>query len=126
MLFKNVGVDAGIIMIADEDFFKKYSSYKFDTRLSKFTTLEKGKYAVEWSIKNIYNGPVQGKGILEVTSGRVIVSDPCYLIDDHDEWTKILDTYNFLTSANPPEGTLVLDEMGGDGDYNVSVRFFKK
>ena len=123
MLFREVGVDAGLIMIADEDFFKSLSSYKFESGNSRIFSLEPGNYHTEWSIDDTYNGDVSGDGLLKVTSGRVIVSDPCYLVDDHDEWIKLLDKYDFFNTV--PEGTLVLDSMGGDGCYDVEVSFRK-
>jgi hypothetical protein len=120
--FRGVGVDAGIIMICDEEYYKKYG-YKFDKKLSFKRKVPNGRYNCKWSIPNTWNGSVEGDGVLEVTSGTIIVSDPCYLIQDEGNsqaaWDKFLNDTEF--GSNPAEGTLILDKMGGDGDYTVNV-----
>jgi hypothetical protein len=120
---KDVGVDAGLIIIADLDYFKKREGYKFEERLSFVHDVDPGEYQVEWKIKDTWNGPVEGVGTLKVTSGKVVVSDPCYLVQDtkgKDNWGKMLDETDFFQTS--PEGTVVLDKMGGDGCYNVNIR----
>lgn len=123
MTVYNVGVDSGLIIIADLDYFKKREGYKFEERLSSVHNIDPGEYHVEWNIEDTYNGPVEGSGILKVTSGKVVVSDPCYLVQDtkgKDNWGKMLDETDYFQS--PPDGTIILDSMGGDGCYNVNIR----
>jgi hypothetical protein len=127
--FNRVGVDAGLIMICDKDFYKNYN-YTEDKRLSKEFKLEPGVYDVKWRISESWNGDVSGEGVLDVSSGNVIISDPCYCIGgisdgfNDDAWGRILDETNYLNS--PPSGTVVLDKMGGDGTYTVQVGFEKR
>ena len=125
MTVYNVGVDAGLIVISDLDWFKKKKGYKLDKDVSSIHNIEPGKYHIDWSIEETWNGPVSGDGILEVTSGKVVVSDPCYLIsnDDHKDWMNILEETEYF--QKPPEGMIVLDKMGGDGCYNVDIKFKK-
>lgn len=113
--FDQVGVDSGTIMICDEEYYKKYG-YKFDKKISHKKEVPPGSYLCHWNIPDSWNGKVGGDGILEVTSGTIIVSDPCYCVD---QWDKLLNDSNML--ENPPDGTLVLDSMGGDGVYIVEV-----
>jgi hypothetical protein len=120
----NVGVDAGLIVIADLDWFKSKKGYKFEPELSSIHTIDPGEYQIEWNIEDTCNGPVEGSGILKVTSGTVVVSDPCYLIDNEaNHWGDILDETNFFET--PPDGMIVLDSMGGDGCYNVNIKLFQ-
>lgn len=118
---KGVGVDAGLIVIADLDYFKSKAGYKFEERLSFVHDVDPGEYEVEWKIKDTWNGPVEGLGTLKVTSGKVVVSDPCYLIDhEANHWGDLLDETDFFQTA--PDGVVVLDKMGGDGCYDVNIR----
>jgi hypothetical protein len=117
MRFSGVGVDAGLIMICDEKYYEKYG-YKFEERLSQKRKVKNGKYLCKWNIPDTYNGDVEGEDILEVTSGTIIVSDPCYCIEESN-WDKFLDVTNFC--ENPEPGTVVLDKMGGDGVFTIYV-----
>lgn len=123
-VIRNVGVDAGLIMVSDFDFFNQFKSKKFEERLSYKIDVPIGTYDVHWKIPHTWVGPVDGDGILEVTSGIVVVSDPCYLIDDHNEWIDLLNKTNYL--QEPPPGTIVLDKMGGDGTYNVHLNLKRR
>lgn len=111
--FNKIGVDAGIIMICDEDYYKHYD-FTFNKNISKQRKIEPGKYNCKWNIPKTWNGNIKGKGILEITSGNMIVSDPCYCIEN---WDKFLKDTDFVKKVEP--GTIVLDKMGGDGCYNV-------
>jgi len=123
MTVYNLGVDAGLIIIADLDYFKNRPGYKYEEQLSSLHDINPGLYEVEWRIKNTPNGTVEGSGILKVTSGKVVVSDPCYLIDNEsNHWEDLLNETNFFQKV--PEGTVVLDKMGGDGCYDVNIKFY--
>jgi hypothetical protein len=125
MMFKDIAVDAGIILIADEDYYQRYEGLikpNYD-KLGKKHDLQKGKYYVEWKISQTWNGKVSGNGILNVTSGKILICDPCYIISNYNQWDKILNNTNFFKYI--PEGTLVLDTMGGDGIYNINISFKK-
>jgi hypothetical protein len=124
MTVQEVGVDAGLIIISDLDWFKNKPGYKFEERLSYIYDIEPGDYHVDWKINETWNGKVKGSGILKVTSGKIVVSDPCYLIDhEANHWGDILDETDFFQTA--PEGMVVLDKMGGDGCYDVDIKLKK-
>lgn len=126
-IFRGVGVDAGIILIADYDFYKKYHGRidKENRDIKKFKLLE-GKYHVEWDIP--IRPHCDGEGTLYVTSGLVVVSDPCYVVGEafggakkYAEWDKVLKDTNFFKKT--PRGVVLLDKMGGDGTYRVYAKF---
>lgn len=76
---KRVGVDAGMIMVCDEDYYNyygktiKYGKNEFGVVCSQKFDIEPGVYNVEWSIKNTWNGDIAGKGIIRIVSGRLTV-----------------------------------------------------
>lgn len=127
--FSGVGVDAGIILIADYDFYRKYHGrIETGNRDVKKIKLNNGKYYVSWGIPNTWHGNVAGTGVLKVTSGLVVVSDPCYVVGNalsgdkkYAEWDKVLEDTNMFKKV--PSGTVLLDKMGGDGRYTVTVVF---
>ena len=57
--FNNVGVDAGMIMICDEDYYKDFG-FKFEDRLSFKRKVKPGKYKCNWKIPKTWNGKVSG------------------------------------------------------------------
>ena len=115
--FNNVGVDSGTIMICDESYYRKYG-YKFEDGLSFKRKIPNGKYKCSWCIPQTWNGKVRGEGILEVSSEVIIVSDPCYCVES-DNWSRVIRETDCLNKL--PEGVLLLDKMGGDGEYTVKV-----
>ncbi len=116
---KKVYVDAGAILICDEKFYQKYD-YKFDESSSHKIELPNGMYKCHWYIdREIY-----GDGYLKVESGVVIISDPCYCVDrKRGAWDRVLDDMDFLQYE--PDGTVLLNTMGGDGCYNVKIKMYK-
>lgn len=114
---KDVGVDAGIIMICDKRYYDKYEG-KIDSRLSKVVPLDPGSYNIKWKIPDSWRGPLEGSGVVNVDSGSLIVSDPCYCIKDKlwIEWLNIIKYGN-----KPEEETIIINSMGGDGRYEVQL-----
>ncbi len=118
---RDVGVDSGTIMISDVKFYTNLGG-SIDSRLTNIIKVPIGKYRVEWKIKEAWNGPIKGSGTVNNESGEVAVTDPCYGMP-HSRWSKLLDETDYL--KNEPEGTIVIDEMGGDGTYIVHLDFKK-
>lgn len=118
---KGIPVDAGVIMLSDPEFYNKWkgSLNKERPDLFKSFDVKNGKYEVKWKIKKTWNGDVEGEGVLEITSGKLIVSDPCYHFNNNSSWDDLLNKTDYLKSE--PEGTVILDKMGGDGIYNVQI-----
>jgi hypothetical protein len=129
IVLDDVGVDAGMIMICDESYYKDYN-YKKESDLIKEIKLPNGSYNVNWFIKDTWNGEIFGCGVVEVTSGVIIVSDPCYCIKKESEnyvgdvWDKWLHDTDF--GMNEPEGCIIIDEMGGDGSYKLELELEKE
>jgi len=115
---KDICVDAGLIMIFDKDYINQYG-FREDNSIDggKEMNIDPGTWRCYWDIEETYNGPVDGHGILEVTSGKVLIIDPCYVLEDWDKWLKDTDCGCIV-----PDGTLILDSMGGDGTYEVVLR----
>ena len=117
-LIKGVGVDAGIILICDAHYYKKYDNQNFDDRISTIIKIKPGTYRVNWNIDNTWNGGISGNGILKIESGKMIVSDPCYCIkqDKWDNWISDTDIGEI-----EPNGCILINSMGGDGIYNIKL-----
>ena len=114
---EDVGVDAGMIMISDKNYYDKYES-KIDTRLSRIRKMKPGIYKVNWRIVKTWNGSIDGDGILKIKSGEMVVSDPCYCVGNN-KWDKWLEDTEF--GKYEPDGCIILSSMGGDGNYNINL-----
>lgn len=125
-----VGVDSGLLMIADLDFFKKYNLLLSGINKENLFEIKspKGLYVLNWSIENTWNGDITGEGEIRITSNKIIVSDPCYLIKD-DKWNEFLEDH-FITKKDQyrminPFDAILINRMGGDGEYKVDFTIKK-
>jgi len=117
-LVKDVGVDAGMILICDLDYYKKYEEEPFiDNKISKAFIIKNGTYKTDWEIPKTWDGPIDGSGIIRITSSVIVVSDPCYVLKDG--WDKWLEVTNFGLYAD--DNTILINSMGGDGNYDVHL-----
>jgi hypothetical protein len=115
---KNIGVDSGTILLADKDFYGE--DYKLTNKIyQKVFKVEPGNYKVQWKIKTLFDGHINGVGNINITSGKLVVSDPGYIITEDDKWDELLKTTNYFEKE--PVGTVILNKMGGDGIYNVDM-----
>ena len=117
LIARNIGVDSGTILLADKDFYGKYHK-PIERKYQKVFRVEPGRYNVEWKIDDTFDGTVDGIGVVNITSGKFVVSDPCYIVEE-DKWEELLETTNYFEKE--PEGTVVLNSMGGDGIYKVEM-----
>ena len=115
---KNIGVDSGTILLSDIDFYGADKNL-IGKRFQKVFCVEPGNYKVQWRIKTLFDGYVDGVGEVNIISGKLIVSDPCYIITDDNKWNEFLESTDYF--KNVPEGTVVLNSMGGDGIYDVKM-----
>lgn len=106
-----IGVDAGMIVITDQKDMDGSKGY--------ICPIKNGNYKVKWRIVNTWNGEIHGTGIVYITTGYIMVVDPCYVIDN-SVWHSVLEQTNYFKS--PPPGWVVIDSMGGDGCYDVTVK----
>ncbi len=131
---EGIGVDAGMIMVADIGYAKDVKKFGFCKkeleRLGQMFDIPNGKYHVEWSIPETYHGDIKGDAELEVTGGKIFVCDPCYPIgkdvkgkhtDGWGEWLNHTDFGNDMKT----EKAFVIDSMGGDGTYEVNLTLVK-
>lgn len=122
---KGICVDSGMIVVSDLINFRPYLNQKKQRSrnigLLKLFKIPKGKYFVDWRIKNSHNGTIEGAECLVIKSGKVVITDPCYLVAS-DKWDLWMDNTN-MGERNP--GAFVLNEMGGDGCYNVELKLEK-
>ena len=120
-IVSGVGVDAGMIMISDRDYYSKHNG-EVDEKSAKCIYLGPGSYDVKWEIPVTWEGPIKGRGVVEIVSGEMIISDPCYNIQD-ENWNKWLDETNFGTIY---DGIIIIDSMGGDGTYTVFLEITER
>lgn len=107
-----VGVDAGMIMVADVD----YAAIDSINEDSHIFEIPNGEYLIHWSIPNTYSGEIEGLEKLRVTGGKIIVTDPCYVI--RKDWDGWLDSTNYGKNINTNHA-FIIDSMGGDGTFDV-------
>lgn len=131
LIANGVYVDSGIIVMVDKDCFSGYNK-KSDQNLYFKKSFAPGKYKVKWRIEKTWNGTVQGEETINLTSGCLIVADPCYLIQS-SEWDKWLEVnkFNYYEASghsllhNPITKTsyegAYIDSMGGDGLYKIEL-----
>lgn len=120
---RKICVDAGMIMIADLSFLKTCPSTDKDQldELGQIFKIPNGTYRIHWSIDDTYNGDVEGTQELKVTTGKVFVCDPCYIIGrKNNDWCDWLKKTNYCEEINDPRA-FIIDEMGGDGSYDICL-----
>jgi hypothetical protein len=114
---RDIGVDSGTILLSDIDFYGK-DHQPIEKRFQKVFKVDPGRYKVSWNIDNTFDGKIEGEGVINITSGKLVVSDPCYIAAE-DKWDDLLEATKYFENA--PDGTIVLNRMGGDGIYNVEM-----
>jgi len=130
---KKVGVDAGMIIVCDSDYFlKNFDDIEFPNNNLAFTKkVKNGKYNVDWKIDNTWKGYISGQATLNITGGVIVVVDPCYVIahcknGEHNQtqWMKWLNSTNYGDNLESDKA-FVISSMGGDGEYNVKIEMVK-
>ena len=126
----SVGVDAGMIMFCCDNYIqnlpykqrKDYLSGKaFKNGLSYRFKVPKGKYKVTYKIQDSWNGPITKHYPLTITSGFLVVSDPCYLIaEGHEDWQKWLNETDYGRKVDS-DSIFIEEGMGGDGCYTIDI-----
>jgi len=123
LVAKGISVDSGTIAIMDECNCTnaKYDDEKLNS-LGKVFAVSNGGYNVKWRMPNTWNGKVSGEGMVMITSGTLVVIDPCY-VTSANKWSELLKDTDFLKS--PPVGWVILDQHGGDGEFTVEITLEK-
>lgn len=116
----HVYIDHNTIIICDKTWLEnRYSDTVPEKRLYSRFEVKSGEYDISVYIEDTWNGEIKDFGVITITSGTMIVTDPCYWYNDHTKWTKILNETNYF--ENEPDGTMVVNGMGGDGVYWIDL-----
>jgi hypothetical protein len=112
LIAKNIGVDAGMIIVADLS-YPDLELTDENLNLGKVHKVPNGRYKVHYSIKDTWNGPVESDEELLVTSGKIIIIDSCYIIGtkNDDDWQAWLDKTNYGQELDS-EQAFIIDSMG--------------
>jgi len=130
ILAEDIGVDAGMIMVADLGYLNDVPKRDDPDKLGQVFKVKNGIWNVSWFIRDTWNGSISGESRLHVKSGKIFVCDPCYVIGtpdddeyvtrDNDPWIKWLEANDYGRDIHSRKA-FVIDEMGGDGCYNVNL-----
>ena len=115
-----VGVDAGMIIVADKGYF---NGADIPSHLAQTLKVPIGTYQVSWAIPNTWRGPQSGIKGLYVPSGVIVISDPCYIIRD-DQWGEWLENTDYGKNL-ATNIAFILDSMGGDGSYDIHLNLIR-
>jgi hypothetical protein len=130
-----VSVDSGIIIITDVDAVER--NLDTETIAEHVFSVPIGDYKVEYVIPESWNGRCKGEGLLKVRTGKIVISDPCYIIESEqkhwEDWLRQVyinwDTSNGITLNKlflEDKGQIIIDTMGGDGEYTVHLTLINK
>ncbi len=56
---------------------------------------------------------------MKMPRGKYVISDPCYLWENHDDWMTLLDRHNFFNVEGEAGGVFV--ERRGGKEYHMAV-----
>ena len=128
-----IGVDAGIIMVGCMSYLDTVDQRKdgMKLKLGQVFNVKNGDYKIRWKIRNTWNGSVQGTKKIKITSGKLFVCDPCYIIGSDEKgkvsWCEWLHAEYFnpedFNGKNvfKSDKAFCIDSMGGDGEYVVEM-----
>jgi hypothetical protein len=138
IIARDVGVDAGMIILACMDYRKELKKYGVNNdklkRLGKIFPIPNGTYKVRWEViypdgeEDNYE-KLSGSGeTIKVTSGKVLVCDPCYFIGckegELNRWGHWLNDTNYGDRVGS-ERAFLLSEIHDDGGYDIEFNFEK-
>lgn len=105
---RNISVDSGYILISDMDIYQE--EVNRDSKLYKVIKVDKGIYKVKVKC----NDDEVKEGYIQIRSGYMVVSDPCYHIEDDREWDV------FYGDLDPNSKDYLLLEVS-DGTYKLVI-----
>ncbi len=120
--FEEIGVDAGMILIADPAHLPAYYLGKGDA--THIQPVENGNYEATWSMPKSWleENEKPTTQMLTVISGEIWVTDPCFVVQD-SKWEKYLDEFDY--GKKMPEGVICIN-TGGDGRFPVNLKLVKQ
>lgn len=126
LVAEGIGVDAGMIIVADYAYFdkKRKDDLSRIVKDGQVLPVPNGIYQVHFLIDDTWNGEVTMEKTLTVTSGKIVVIDPCYVIGAADKkdyaWQKWLGATDYGHNIGS-NAAFICDDMGGDGSYKVQL-----
>jgi hypothetical protein len=117
LIARGIGVDSGMMLISDLAYYEK-DHEPIGKRFQEVFDVAPGHYKINWKIKNTFDGAVSGSGVVHITSGKLVVSDPCYIIHE-DKWLAFCEE---VEKNKRLKNAVLLDSMGGDGIYDVEIK----
>ena len=133
-LATGIGVDAGMVVVGCLNYKKEVKEFGFDSkelkRLGKVFDVPNGKYKVNYHC--IYDEDtvdeydvIEGSGELLVTSGKIFIVDPCYVIGtEGNKWGDWLDKTDYGRNLNSNK-IFLLDAIHDDGGYDIELNLVK-
>jgi hypothetical protein len=122
IIANHICVDAGMIMVADCSYLNDHPCKDKPEKTGEVFNVPNGLYLVDWRIRNTWHGDIEDQQTLRVTSGKIFVSDPCYLIGSkQSQWLAWLEKTSYGDNL-ADERAFIIDEMGGDGSYKVELK----
>jgi hypothetical protein len=125
--FVNVKVDSGMIIVAYASIMNMLGYYYQKRQVPN------GTYNVKLTVSDTWNGTVITTGKLKITSGQMIITDPCYIIKPWDKFLKAVYSkhgkkdfkkcpmhFQNIKYENE-QGFVIADNMGGDGAYKAKI-----
>jgi len=118
-------VDTGGIVVID---FQQIPSihgvfyWKTDEEKCKKVEIDPGRYEIQYSVPNTWYGPVTGKEVIDVSSGQLIIGDPCYFFsgspDERFDWGFFLGATRLKTFFSNIGFNI---DTGGDFFFDVEL-----
>lgn len=122
LVFHKTPVDSGCIMLADPSHYKDWEGKYGPTHE---VSVPNGDYIAEWfmPVSWLEENANPTKQPLKITTGKLWVSDPCYIVNDF-KWRRYLETYGYAFEK-VPRGVIAIN-TGGDGKFTVIVQLWKQ
>ena len=120
---EGVGVDSGMIMVADINYLKGIKHSKKELKMfGKIFDIPNGRYKVSYHIPESWNGKIDALEELEVAGGKIFIIDPCYTIGKpkHEDWIAWLNKTDYGKNLRSDK-SFIIDSMGGDGEYVIEL-----
>lgn len=119
--FKKLDVDSGSLCIIDKKFLEQYGYDNSEDGCEEYE-LEPGCYEFKVNVTHDDDDSDFEDTLADIlTTGTIVVGDPCYVIKDED-WDRFINDTDFSRFYGEAGFHI---ETGGDGTFNLDVEFEK-